>query len=93
MKYSLRKDPNYMMVLQRDGKDMICPMQSALPIPQQNSMGNMTISIVRMPCCMACPHAEYNEEEKVYTISCGQKPKSFEVEELPSNSLKPQVIN
>jgi hypothetical protein len=92
MKNSIRKDQSYTIVLQRDGKDMICPMQSALPIPQQNAMGNMTISIVRMPCCISCPHAEYNEEEKVYTISCGHNPKSFQVEELPSNSIKAQVI-
>lgn len=93
MKHALRKDPNNNYVLQRDGKDMVCPMQSAVPIPQQNAMGNMTISIVRMPCCIVCPHAEYNEEEKTYTIHCGHNPKSFDVEVLPTNSIKPQIIN
>lgn len=81
-KVTFRKDEQYGIVIQKDGKDMFCPYQSAVPIPMQTSMGGMSINLMRMPCSSQCPFAEFLELDGLatYTISCGKDKITFRID-------------
>jgi len=80
-KYTIRKDENYGSVLVKNGLDSFCPFQAPMPIPQQTSMGTMSLSIMRMPCSSQCPHAVvvHNEKDDIsyYFTECTGKISEF----------------
>lgn len=56
--YTIKEDPNNGFILEKDGKECFCPFQSPVAIPSQNALGQMTMSLIRMPCSSICPHAK-----------------------------------
>lgn len=71
-KFTTRKDDQYGIVLQIDGKDSFCPFQTAVPVPMQSAMGGMSLSLMRMPCSSQCPFVTLtrNEDGEVNTYEC-----------------------
>jgi len=67
-KYTIREDANYGKVLQKDGKDAICPFQAPIAIPVQNQFGQQQIGFNRMPCSTICPFSEVKED--IFIIDC-----------------------
>lgn len=79
--YTIRKDEQYGDVLEINGKDSICPFQTAIPLPMQTAMGGMQINLMRMPCSTQCPFAlvirNDSGEVVTYQASCKTKEKFF----------------
>ena len=42
--------------LQRDKEELVCPFQSAIPVPGKDRFGNPAMNIIRTPCGLHCPH-------------------------------------
>jgi hypothetical protein len=70
IKYTIREDANYGEVLQKNGRDAICPFQSPTAIPIQNQFGQQQIGFNRMPCSTICPFAQIGDNGNIFEISC-----------------------
>lgn len=81
MIHTVRKDEQGNYILQNDGKDMICPFQNALAIPQQNALHQIQTAIIKHPCSTSCPFADYFETGNItqYTIECMLVNKTFDI--------------
>lgn len=87
--YNTRNDENYLKVLTVDGKDTICPFRTTVPVPQQTSLGQMTMQLVQFPCCTLCPMAEFIEDwddskkswVKLYIVKCSGRNVEIEITE------------
>lgn len=98
--YTIKNDSNYQNVLLKEGKECICPFQNALAIPTQNSLGQMTIQITRLPCSTSCPFAEiideYSAESntwgQTYTTRCTGTNVDFEINQEQAEP-EPKIIN
>jgi hypothetical protein len=96
--YSTRKDENYLNVLTVDGKDTICPFRTTVPVPQQTSLGQMTMQLVQFPCCTLCPMAEFiddwDDQQKafiqLFLVKCSGRNVEIEIteNETEQNTLK-----
>lgn len=71
-KYTIREDANYGEVLQKNGRDAVCPFQSPTAIPIQNQFGQQQIGFNRMPCSTVCPFAEIKKGS--FVIDCTASP-------------------
>lgn len=90
--YTIKKADQYGNVLLKDGLETICPFRPAVPVPVQNALGQTTIQLISTPCSTVCPHAEFHNLSnlgKVYTITCGNAPLEFDVDE----ELEIKLIN
>lgn len=54
--YTIKEDQNNGMILENEGKECFCPFQSPVAVPSQNALGQMTMTLIRMPCSSLCPH-------------------------------------
>jgi hypothetical protein len=90
-KYTIREDANYGEVLQKNGRDAICPFQSPTAIPIQNQFGQQQIGFNRMPCSTLCPFACIGgNDSELYIIDCiGNTDKT--VLELTKEEKEPEL--
>jgi hypothetical protein len=72
--YTIKNDDNYGEILFIDGKESMCPFRSPVAIPSQNSLGQMTMQLITLPCCTRCPHATVEkfglQDHTTYTMTC-----------------------
>jgi len=88
---TLKKHDNYGEILQQNDQDKICPFQSPVPVPMQNSLGQTVITLIRMPCSSVCPFVEivsYPTFTDYYTKCNGQQLK-FEITQQKNTIINP----
>jgi hypothetical protein len=100
LEYNTRKDENYLNVLTVDGKDTICPFRTTVPVPQQTSLGQMTMQLVQFPCCTLCPMAEFIEDwddnkkawVNLYIVKCSGRNVEIEITENETDKKTLKLI-
>jgi len=72
METTIKKQPNGVLTLERNGQILICPFRNPIAIPvyesktiQTMKQGPNGIQYESMPCASNCPHFEYDETPEI----------------------------